>query len=1125
MMKRLLFFSLSLMLALATSTQAQTLIDEGFEDVPGTSATETLPGGWERVNTYSGATVGYRWTIGYTANGGTMSGHRYAYCNAPTYIAAGRDGVGPRKEVLLTPAVELDNTYQLSFDWEAAAASVLNKGEYTLQVAVIDMAAPSDTTVIFDITNEQQVRDSGVPADPYGTYIWANWAVQTSKLDLTPWRNKTVKVAFIFNMKKSIGNILYLDNILIKQYTPLTGPIAELSQPSYTFPIAYIGEKLYSEALTLKNVGLAGLQVTGVDAPAGFGVSIDSENINLGINETAQFQIYYLASLTSPTQGDIVIHTNGGDVTLHATASKQAVPDGYELELFEGAHFPPAGWHNGANEVNEWTATHYALEGDYSLYGAGFIEDSHIYLPRLDLSDPNTPRDLMFTYYAHFVSDDVEAVPSNDLLVEASTDGGQTWDVTLWTADYTKVDTIINVTVDLTSVASDTVLLRFTNTACYYDSEYGMDPASSFIIDRVLLPGVYGADGAPLPGDVISPADGAINIYNKNIKLEWTEAQFATGYRLCVGTSSDNADVINQLDLGNVTSYVLESVNNATTYYWWVIPYNEVGAAADVPVWSFTTQEDHTVSEFPWFEGFDGDLFAPLGWLNVSSTLTKWSASNYNPFDGKKSAMAYSNETGVEAVLTTPDVQLPAGQSLQLSFWWGNDRPASLIKDDTQVHVNHSTVDDGIDAAMMDIFVDGQWQQVKLISDNKEGTDADGEPIRYWAYETLDLTPYAGKTVAFRWRYISHNYNRSRGASLDNVKIEEAGAAISFSMESWDAYKVNAGKVETSPSIAMTNLGSSAATVTAINFANNAFTTTLKAGDTLEPTGSKQFTISFAAGNLAAGKDSVVVDDEMEVTFDDGKKAYLSVSAIALPRGTYYYGFEHDATGVGPEGFTVIDVDRLPTSPLNFWDFPNNGMALSFFVLNADQCYNSMEEPHGKQSLMTRCNTNGTFEDWIVSAPMVATSQSKFDFDMRNWESTNSISPLSTPTVTVLVSTTSATDRNSFTIVGDDFTPELYDGQWSHLSYDLSEYAGQKIYVAVQAEATSCLGAFYDNFEFAHFTTSMDVNGDGNVDGNDLNCLINHVLGKQTWTTGDVNNDGTIDGNDINAMINYLLGK
>jgi hypothetical protein len=185
-----------------------------------------------------------------------------------------------------------------------------------------------------------------------------------------------------------------------------------------------------------------------------------------------------------------------------------------------------------------------------------------------------------------------------------------------------------------------------------------------------------------------------------------------------------------------------------------------------------------------------------------------------------------------------------------------------------------------------------------------------------------------------------------------------------------------------------------------------------------------------------------------------------------------------------------------------------------------------MKEPHGKQSLMTRCNTDGTFEDWIVSAPMVATANSKFNFDMRNWESINSVLPASTPTVTVLVSTTSATDRNSFTQVGEEFKPELYnEEEWDHLSYDLSDYAGQLIYVALKAEASSCLGAFYDNFEFAHFTSTFDVNLDGAVDGNDLNCLINHVLGKQTWPNGDVNGDGAIDGNDINAMINHLLGK
>ena len=107
-----------------------------------------------------------------------------------------------------------------------------------------------------------------------------------------------------------------------------------------------------------------------------------------------------------------------------------------------------------------------------------------------------------------------------------------------------------------------------------------------------------------------------------------------------------------------------------------------------------------------------------------------------------------------------------------------------------------------------------------------------------------------------------------------------------------------------------------------------------------------------------------------------------------------------------------------------------------------------------------------------------------------------------------------------------EFKPELYnEEEWDHLSYDLSEYAGQLIYVALKAEASSCLGAFYDNFEFAHFTSTFDVNLDGAVDGNDLNCLINHVLGKQTWPNGDVNGDGAIDGNDINAMINHLLGK
>ena len=264
-MNKIYTLMMALLVSWTLTASAQTLIDEGFENVPGTQTTATLPNGWEMVKQYPGANLNYQWAVHYSSSGTTMSGHKYAACDAPTYSDPNNmDALGPRTEILLTPAVLLDNTYQLAFDWEAAAYGVLEQKQYTLKVGVVDVAA-SDTTVIFDITNEEQVRASGVPADPYGQYLWANWAVQTSKIDLSPWQGKTIKVAFIYDLLKPTGNIVYLDNVSIKQHVPETGPIAELTQTTYRFPTAYIGEKLYSEVLTLKNVGLKGLKVTGFE--------------------------------------------------------------------------------------------------------------------------------------------------------------------------------------------------------------------------------------------------------------------------------------------------------------------------------------------------------------------------------------------------------------------------------------------------------------------------------------------------------------------------------------------------------------------------------------------------------------------------------------------------------------------------------------------------------------------------------------------------------------------------------------------------------------------------------------------------------------------------------------------
>ncbi len=1110
----------------ALGGQAQALIDEGFENTQGTSVTTVFPEGWSTVSDYTGPTDIYRWNVSHnSSSGSTMTGFYYAMIDAPTYDKGDNDGVGPRKDYLLTPAVTLNGTYQLQFDWEAAAYAVLSQDQYTFQVAVIDMANPSDTTVIFDIQNEQQVRDSGVPEDPYGTYIWQNWGVHTSKIPLDEYQGKQIKVAFIYDMHKLTGNVLYLDNVSIKKYQSSDGPIPELSQTSYTFAPMYVGEKFYSEVLTIKNVGKKGLKVTGWDCPEGMGLMIDTAGVDLNVNQTVSFNVYYSASFTSPVEGDVVIHTNGGDAVLAVKATKEAVPYGYTLENFEGA-FPPAGW------TNDGYGTYpYVIEGDKSAMSTGSLEDLYLTTPRLDLTAEDAPKNLVFTYMG-YCFDTSEYWPSNDLSVQVSTNDGKTWSDDVWVSDYQQLDSLITVSVDLSAYATDSVRVRFKTLAVYYDQDEGADNYASYYIDRVLLPSVYGLDGVPMPTTAVTPADSATNVYNKQLRFEWNEAQFAEGYRFYLGKSTSAFDVVDGDDLGNVTSHTVAVVDNGTTYYWKVVPYNSVGDAQEVPVWVFTTQEDKTVRSLPWSENFDDDTFAPLGWMTTNGTYTKWTRTDYFPYNGKGSALATSNETEIETMLVSPDIEVPAQGEYTLSFWWGNDVPVALTRDDSEVHVNHTTADDGIDAVMFDIFADGEWTQQAIISGNKERDangelvlDDSGDEIEYWCYESIDLTPYAGKTIGLRWRYVSHNYNRSRGGALDDVKIEAAAGNVALNVESWDAYKVNYNTRTASPAFALRNLGSQPVEVTSVKFGNSAYSTSLQAGTALEPASGASFNVYLQSAEQVT--EPLAIADTLAIGLSDGNTIVMPLSAIQMPRDSKFYGFETDATGYLPEGFTGIDIDNSTTADIMFWTTPNLGSKHSFFVLNDSECYNSLKEPHGHQSLMNRCTDDGAFDDMIISGMLTATENSKFEFDARNWESTISVMPADAPYLYVGVSTTGPT-RNSITRVATKKL-ELFDGEnWTHVSVDLSAYAGQNIWVSLESQSSNCLGAFYDNFEYLHFSNfglDGDLNGDGLIDSSDVTELISVILGNTTNAAADLNGDGAVDAQDVSDLVNKILGR
>lgn len=122
------------MFAASVTSTAQTLLDEDFEtdyvksdDNSSSYSRPVAKGeGWTTVDSYSGTKEYYKW-VNYYNSKGTISGKHVAMVDAPTYETGTGDGEGPREEILLTPELDLDNTYQLSFDWATSSMAMSAK--------------------------------------------------------------------------------------------------------------------------------------------------------------------------------------------------------------------------------------------------------------------------------------------------------------------------------------------------------------------------------------------------------------------------------------------------------------------------------------------------------------------------------------------------------------------------------------------------------------------------------------------------------------------------------------------------------------------------------------------------------------------------------------------------------------------------------------------------------------------------------------------------------------------------------------------------------------------------------------------------------------------------------------
>ncbi|OIQ29007.1 MAG: hypothetical protein BM564_07265 [Bacteroidetes bacterium MedPE-SWsnd-G2] len=77
---------------------------------------------------------------------------------------------------------------------------------------------------------------------------------------------------------------------------------------------------------------------------------------------------------------------------------------------------------------------------------------------------------------------------------------------------------------------------------------------------------------------------------NFDASLVWDAATLQDGYTLTIGTTSGGNDVVDAMDLGDVTNYTF-SPSPDTTYYWSVTAYNSVGDATACEEGMFSTVE------------------------------------------------------------------------------------------------------------------------------------------------------------------------------------------------------------------------------------------------------------------------------------------------------------------------------------------------------------------------------------------------------------------------------------------------------------------------------------------------------------------------------------------------------
>ena len=207
--------------------------------------------------------------------------------------------------------------------------------------------------------------------------------------------------------------------------------------------------------------------------------------------------------------------------------------------------------------------------------------------------------------------------------------------------------------------------------------------------------------------------------------------------------------------------------------------------------------------------------------------------------------------------------------------------------------------------------------------------------------------------------------------------------------------------------------------------------------------------------------------------------------APPTPSTSFTYDFE-SCTAWTVDNFSpcsTYDGDRLPTCEINNVNFTNSGYTGSYIAFQNGTANGFTAHGGTKFGCCMSTGSNGANNDWFITPAVIIGNSTTFSFWARSANNTYGLEQFR-----VAVSND---DQNYTYIAGSTTTAISAPVSWTQYSYDLSQYAGQTLYIAIICVSNDAFAFFIDDINISGIQSAPNERTDEvNIYPNPANDLV-----------------------------------